>query len=110
MTFVRTPEQMDWIRERFKPDGLERLARADRDYLDSHGYYLGDVAALALDNHERLARAVWIAQHLFQMIDRDTWRATGGDDGQGHYEGDYHAENIREEIIALGQFTGRVTP
>lgn len=38
---------MEWINDRFKLDGLERLSRADRDYCDDHGHYLPDVAALA---------------------------------------------------------------
>lgn len=49
----------------------------------------------------REARAVFLAEHLFQMIPQEVWRATGGDDGQGHYEGDYRAEQIREELRAL---------
>ena len=43
-------------------------------------------------------KARHLASHLFQMIDRETWRATGGDDGQGHYEGEYRAAGIEEEI------------
>lgn len=50
---------------------------------------------------EALKRAANIAEHLFQMIDRDSWRATGGDDGQGHYEGDYRQEQVGVEIRAL---------
>lgn len=46
-------------------------------------------------------RAVFLAEHLFQMIPQSVWRASGGDDSQGHYEGDYQAEQIREEIAAL---------
>jgi hypothetical protein len=45
-------------------------------------------------------RARFIAAHLFQMIDREAWRASGGDDGQGHYEGEYHAAQLEEEIRA----------
>lgn len=47
---IRTPEQMEWIRVRFKPDGLVRLARSTQDYYDHKGYYLPDVAALAYAN------------------------------------------------------------
>ena len=47
---LRTPEQMEWIRDRFKPDGLQRLARSTQDYYDQKGYYLPDVAALAYEN------------------------------------------------------------
>jgi hypothetical protein len=54
---------------------------------------------LALE--EALRRTRYIAEHLYQMIDRDTWRATGGDDGQGHYEGDYRAEQIGLELREL---------
>jgi hypothetical protein len=39
-----------------------------------------------------LKRATFIAEHLFQMISQDVWRDSGGDDMQGHYESDYHAE------------------
>lgn len=45
-----------------------------------------------------LARAAFIAEHLHAMIDQETWRASGSDDMQGHYEGDYHAEQVLEEI------------
>lgn len=45
-----------------------------------------------------LVRAVQIAQGLHGMIDQETWRASGGDDMQGHYEGDYRAEQIWREI------------
>jgi hypothetical protein len=45
-----------------------------------------------------LKRAAYVAEHLFAMIDRETWRDNGADDGQGHYEGDYHAEQVRDEI------------
>ncbi len=45
-----------------------------------------------------LARAAMLAEHLHAMIDKETWRATGGDDSQGHYEGDVHAENVLRQI------------
>lgn len=44
---LRTPEQMEWINDRFKIDALARLARSTPDYYESKGYYLPDVAALA---------------------------------------------------------------
>ena len=47
---------------------------------------------------KRLERAVYVATNLHAMIDRETWRASAGDDGQGHYEGDYHAEKTLAEI------------
>lgn len=48
-----------------------------------------------------LERAVYLAEHLFQMVPREVWRAQGGDDGQGHYEGDYWAEQTQTEISEL---------
>ena len=39
-----------------------------------------------------------LVTNLFLMVDQDAWRATGGDDGQGHYEGDYRSEQLAEEI------------
>jgi hypothetical protein len=38
------------------------------------------------------------AEHLHAMIRQEDWRATGGDDGQGHYEGDYRAESVLTNI------------
>lgn len=58
-----------------------------------------------------LARAAYVARHLHAMIDQETWRATGGDDMQGHYEGDYHAEQVAAEIetwAAIAQEDGAV--
>ena len=39
-----------------------------------------------------------LVANLFQMIDPQTWRDFGSDDGHGHYEGDYRAEQLAEEI------------
>jgi hypothetical protein len=50
------------------------------------------------DLEAALARAAYVAEHLMQMIDRETWRASGGDDGQGHYEGDYHEARLALEV------------
>lgn len=63
---LRTTEQMRWIHDRFKIDGLERLSRADRDYADSHGHYLPDVAALA---HEALTTLRAIAFEANQLAE-----------------------------------------
>lgn len=46
-------------------------------------------------------RLLHIAEHLFAMVPDDVWRATGGDDGQGHYEGDYRAAGLRDELAAM---------
>ena len=57
-----------------------------------------------VDEADRLARernrARHLAKHLFAMTTLEQWRDTGGDDGQGHYEGDYHAAEIEEEILS----------
>ncbi len=47
---------------------------------------------------ETLIRAAFVAEHLIGMIEPQVWRDHGGDDGQGHYEGDYRAEETAEEI------------
>lgn len=49
-----------------------------------------------------LARAVYLAEHLHQMIPREVWRDHGAE-WMGHYEGDYHAEQVAEELKALAQ-------
>ena len=48
-----------------------------------------------------LERAAFIADNLHAMIDPETWRDSGGDDSQGHYEGDYRAEQCLQEIQSL---------
>ena len=53
------------------------------------------------DLEAALKRATFLAEHLMQMITPEQWRDTGGDDGQGHYEGDYHAEATFTEIREL---------
>lgn len=47
---------------------------------------------------EALSRAAYVSEHLHAMIPRDVWRDSGADDGQGHYEGDYRAEQVLTEI------------
>lgn len=53
------------------------------------------------DLRKKLARAVFLAEHLHAMVPREVWRDSGGDDGQGHYEGDYHAEQTTAELKEL---------
>lgn len=64
-------------------------------------------AALVRERHyrEKLARAAYIAENLLGMIDRETWRAQGGE-AQGHYEGDYFAEQVYAEIVELKALGG----
>lgn len=90
----------------FKPDALERLVRAEQPYYSKHGEYLPGVARLALYYRAELARAAFVAEHLHAMIDTETWRATGGDDSQGHYEGDVHAERVAQEIETWKEIVG----
>lgn len=71
---LRTPEQMVWIRERFTPDGLERLARPTPGYESKGCYYLPDVAALAhaaIREAERLRD--WIERHGGHPQDCAIW-------------------------------------
>jgi hypothetical protein len=41
-----------------------------------------------------------LAEHLWQMIPREVWRDHGAE-WMGHYEGDFHAEKVREELAAF---------
>lgn len=80
---LRTTEQMEWIHDRFKIDGLERLARAEREYADDHGHYLPDVAALAhaaISALDELRKAIGGAEPLISMngetkMPSECWRA-----------------------------------
>jgi hypothetical protein len=70
---------------------------------ESHALATDVLTLLAMLDVARrdLKRAAFLAEHLWQMVSPETWRDTGGDDGQGHYEGDYHAEQTRIEIQEL---------
>lgn len=46
------------------------------------------------------ARAIYLAQHLHQMIPQEVWAREHGAEWMGQYEGDYHAEKVRDELIA----------
>lgn len=65
------------------------------------GYFNTIDLASFRDLVEQLESLLKVAEGLFQMIDRETWRATGGDDQQGHYEGDYRAAQIEEYLTSL---------
>lgn len=76
------------------------LAEEVREALDYGGARLS--AHNALDSlEEQLESLLSLAEHLFQMVPREVWRDLGVDDGQGHYEGDYRAEQIQQELRAL---------
>lgn len=49
-------------------------------------------------------RAVDIAEHLFQMVDQQTWRDSGAIGPEGQYEGDYFASKVAEEIRVFKVF------
>jgi hypothetical protein len=97
---------------RFDTEAIRRMANARPEsqaalrpaLLDACDLIDRLAAALAEAERERdglrskLARAAYCAEHLMQMIDRETWRAHGGDDGQGHYEGDYHEAQMALEV------------
>lgn len=55
---------------------------------------------LAEEMETALERTLYIADHLFEMVPQSVWRDAGGDDWQGHYEGDYHAEQTRGELAS----------
>jgi hypothetical protein len=101
------------IRDRGHDNGAHEEANASQDALDEVLGYLSwippDHAKAARDAwaavnervaklHTTILRAAFVAENLHGMIDRETWRASGGDDMQGHYEGDYRAEQIAAEI------------
>lgn len=69
--------------------------------VQSVGYFTPHLRELQ-EARKALARAVFLAEHLHALVPREVWRAHGGDDMQGHYEGDYHAEQVAAELKALG--------
>lgn len=100
---LRTPGQMQALRQFFKPDGLERLARADVPYCNSHPYYLPGLAALAhcyleagdalrlavagahlitTQDEVRMSRADWDAISTAAIAQRRATDPTAVDDGE----------------------------
>ena len=73
-------------------------------FLDTHEF-VGDTdidaAREALATvEEDTKRLLYISKHLFQMIPQNVWRENGAE-WQGHYEGDYWAEQVHTELVAL---------
>ena len=80
---------------------LERAAGSQRAGLDTNLAALLDEAVAALVQvQQQLQRAVYIAEHLHQMVPKEVWREHGAE-CQGQYEGDYHAEQIQAELKEL---------
>src|SRR5262245_58573618 len=82
------------------------LMHTGHDGLPSHptGQCPRCQSELALVNlYAELVNARNLVSHMFQMISAETWREHGGDDGQGHYEGDYHAAQLQEQILGWQQ-------
>lgn len=93
----------DWYARHGEWEGGRCCERAGNSVIDP---LLAELA----NTRYALRRAVYLAEHLFQMISPEEWRATGGDDGQGHYEGDYRAETTRIELTKLASVAGREEP
>jgi hypothetical protein len=53
-----------------------------------------------------LARAAYVADHLMDMIDRETWRESGAIGPEGQYEGDYHQTQVAMEIKRWKEIAG----
>jgi hypothetical protein len=71
--------------------------------------YFEDVPWLAAELERvtaALRDAAETASHLLDMIPRQVWLDTGGDDGQGHYEGDYRAAKVAEDIAGWAAIAG----
>jgi hypothetical protein len=47
---------------------------------------------------ERDERLIVLAEGMFQMIPQEVWREHGAE-WMGQYEGDYHAEKVRDELV-----------
>jgi hypothetical protein len=106
-----------------KPDPLSEEARRlsaakwvmpPPDELDNPGWNLNRARHVLVELAECLERAeaereraVYLAKNLLGMIPPQAWRDQGGDDGQGHYEGDYYAERVATELEALAARTPR---
>jgi hypothetical protein len=62
------PGRMEDLEQRFKPDGLLRLARSTPEYYDSHGHYLPGLAVLALTYHADLVEARAVAEQIHAAL------------------------------------------
>lgn len=96
------PELRNW-----KLEAAERNVKAAEWAMTRHAewYRASEARAEAAERdlataREELRGTVKLALQLHAMIPREVWRSQGGDDQQGHYEGDYHAEYIETQLIA----------
>lgn len=95
--------------ERIDHEEVERVISYLRQYGEQRQWprlrECADVVEALLTEHfareEQLSRAVYLAKNLLGMIPGQVWRDQGGDDGQGHYEGDYYAERVATELDEL---------
>jgi hypothetical protein len=86
-------------------DDLLNLLVTNRAFLDDEelqkAAFAGrEALAAPCGCEEALQRAVYLAEHLWQMIPPEVWREHGAE-YQGQYEGDYYAEKVREELALL---------
>lgn len=79
---------------------LEREAMHDDEHRGQLAERLKTAEERVRELREALDRAVYLGQHLWQMIPQDVWRASGAE-AMGQYEGDYRAEQVRDELAAL---------
>ena len=90
--------------DRSSADYIDRTIATVRNHRDADNCW-PQWANLFADEIEYLrkdvARAVYLGEHLHQMIPREVWRDHGAE-WMGQYEGDYHAEQVRDELAALG--------
>lgn len=94
----------------FDRSACERLAASNREYQDTHGHYLPSLASLLKDTRAERDRLLFLAEHMFAMIPQSVWRDSGADDGQGHFEGDYRAEQVRDELAAVREIVDYRNP
>lgn len=93
-----------WMRrERIKEERAyldhfaDRAEKYARDIGMTATAELAEVNRKLAETREALKRAAYVAEHLMQMIDRETWRAHGAD-VEGVYEGDHHEAQLALEV------------
>ena len=69
---------------------------------DNWGNACNDAAEALSVLQARADRLLTLALGLFVMVPDQVWKDSLGDDGQGHYEGLYRAEQIQKELKSYG--------
>lgn len=73
---------------------------------DAQAQYIRDIYTDLIKLRAAGRRAIYLAVHLMDMIDPQTWRDSGAIGPEGQYEGEYRAAGVMDELKELSHTLG----